>query len=106
MSSGKDALMRGDVISRQEVADKADAGVFSDAERDAVYRVMRERRDVRGEFLPDAVPDDVSKRPMPHLRSACRSHGISSSSATPACARPCTMPLQGPMPRPPTCSLA
>jgi 5,6-dimethylbenzimidazole synthase len=62
MSSGKEASMRGDVTSRQDAADKADAGVFSDAERDAVYRVMRERRDVRGEFLPDAVPDDVLRR--------------------------------------------
>jgi 5,6-dimethylbenzimidazole synthase len=41
---------------------------FSDAERDAVYRVMRSRRDVR-EFRPDPVPDDVLRRilSMAHL---------------------------------------
>lgn len=32
---------------------------FSDLERDAVYRVIRERRDVRSTFLPDPVPDSL-----------------------------------------------
>lgn len=35
---------------------------FSTAERDAVYRAIHTRRDVRGEFLPDAIPDDVLAR--------------------------------------------
>jgi 5,6-dimethylbenzimidazole synthase len=35
---------------------------FSEAERDAVYRVIRERRDIRSHFLPDPVPDDVIGR--------------------------------------------
>ena len=35
---------------------------FSDEERRAVYRAIYERRDVRGQFLPDPVPDDVLGR--------------------------------------------
>lgn len=35
---------------------------FSDDERAAVYRVIYDRRDVRGEFLPDAIADDVLLR--------------------------------------------
>lgn len=35
---------------------------FAEAERDAVYRAIHTRRDVRGEFLPDAVPDEVLAR--------------------------------------------
>lgn len=40
----------------------ARAGAFSVSERDAVYRAIETRRDVRSEFLPDAVPDDVIGR--------------------------------------------
>lgn len=36
--------------------------VFSDDERAAVYRAIFTRRDVRGQFLPDPVPDDVLAR--------------------------------------------
>lgn len=35
---------------------------FSRAERDAVYRAIHTRRDVRGEFLPEPIPDDVLAR--------------------------------------------
>lgn len=35
---------------------------FSTAERDAVYRAIHTRRDVRGQFLPDPVPDEVLAR--------------------------------------------
>jgi 5,6-dimethylbenzimidazole synthase len=35
---------------------------FSDAERDAVYRCIHNRRDVRSEFLPLPVPDAVLAR--------------------------------------------
>ena len=35
---------------------------FSDAERDAVYRAIHERRDVRSQFLPDPVPPEVLTR--------------------------------------------
>jgi 5,6-dimethylbenzimidazole synthase len=38
------------------------AGDFSEAERAAVYRAIRERRDIRSHFLPDPVPDDVLMR--------------------------------------------
>lgn len=35
---------------------------FSPAERDAVYRAIYERRDIRSQFLPVPVPDDVLGR--------------------------------------------
>ena len=35
---------------------------FSPAERDAVYRCIFNRRDVRGQFLPDAIPDAILAR--------------------------------------------
>lgn len=35
---------------------------FSTAERDAVYKCIFNRRDVRGQFLPDPIPDDVLAR--------------------------------------------
>lgn len=35
---------------------------FSDAERAAVYRAIYSRRDVRGQFLPDAIPDEQLAR--------------------------------------------
>ena len=35
---------------------------FSDADRDAVYRAIHTRRDVRSEFLPDAISDEVLAR--------------------------------------------
>ena len=37
-------------------------GAFSEEERRAVYRAIFERRDVRSQFLPDPVPDDVLHR--------------------------------------------
>lgn len=38
------------------------ADAFSDSERDAVYRAIFERRDIRAQFLSDAVPDAVLAR--------------------------------------------
>lgn len=38
------------------------AGPFTEAERAAVYRAIETRRDVRGEFLPTPVPDEVVAR--------------------------------------------
>src|SRR5580700_5944386 len=35
---------------------------FSADERDAVYKCIFNRRDVRGQFLPDPVPDQVLAR--------------------------------------------
>jgi 5,6-dimethylbenzimidazole synthase len=37
-------------------------GAFSPAERDAVYRAIYERRDIRSQFLPARVPDEVLGR--------------------------------------------
>jgi 5,6-dimethylbenzimidazole synthase len=39
--------------------EKARANEFTTAEKDAVYKAIYTRRDVRGQFLPDLVPDDV-----------------------------------------------
>jgi 5,6-dimethylbenzimidazole synthase len=36
--------------------------VFDEAERAAVYRCIFSRRDVRGQFLPTPVPDDIVQR--------------------------------------------
>ncbi|WP_040730479.1 5,6-dimethylbenzimidazole synthase [Thiocapsa marina] len=35
---------------------------ISQSERDAVYKAIFARRDVRGEFLPDPIPDEVLQR--------------------------------------------
>lgn len=35
---------------------------FSTAERDAVYRAIFERRDIRAHFLPDPIPDEILAR--------------------------------------------
>jgi 5,6-dimethylbenzimidazole synthase len=35
---------------------------FSEVERDAVYKCIFSRRDVRGQFLPDPIPDEVLAR--------------------------------------------
>ncbi|MGP4112204.1 5,6-dimethylbenzimidazole synthase [Streptomyces sp. 4N509B] len=35
---------------------------YADSEREAVYRVMRERRDVRHGYRPDPIPDEVLTR--------------------------------------------
>lgn len=39
-----------------------EAHAFSDADRAAVYHAIFSRRDVRGQFLPDPVPDDALGR--------------------------------------------
>lgn len=36
--------------------------IITDAEREAVYRTIRLHRDVRSEFLPDEIPDEVIRR--------------------------------------------
>ncbi|MDE1158522.1 MAG: 5,6-dimethylbenzimidazole synthase [Neorhizobium sp.] len=40
----------------------APAGPFSASDREAVYRAIETRRDVRDQFLPDAIPDDLLDR--------------------------------------------
>lgn len=41
---------------------KQDIHAFTDEERAAIYRTIFSRRDVRGQFLPRAVPDEVLSR--------------------------------------------
>lgn len=45
-----------------ENRDASNAHAFSAAERAAVYHAIFSRRDVRGQFLPDAVPDEQLAR--------------------------------------------
>ena len=40
----------------------SDGDAFSQAERDALYRAIFTRRDVRGQFRPDPVPEDLLRR--------------------------------------------
>ena len=35
---------------------------ITESEREALYKVIYSRRDVRGQFLPDPVPDSVITR--------------------------------------------
>ncbi|MBB4187526.1 5,6-dimethylbenzimidazole synthase [Sinorhizobium terangae] len=46
------------------------AGAFSPDERDAVYRAIETRRDVRDEFLPDPLPDELITRLLGAAHSA------------------------------------
>jgi nicotinate-nucleotide--dimethylbenzimidazole phosphoribosyltransferase len=46
------------------------AAPYDDAAREAVHRVMRDRRDVRTGFRPDAVPDEVLIRVLEAAHSA------------------------------------
>ncbi len=41
---------------------KSDSNAFSDAERNALYRTIFSRRDVRGQFTSDPIPEDVLSR--------------------------------------------
>ncbi|WP_295812011.1 5,6-dimethylbenzimidazole synthase [uncultured Nitratireductor sp.] len=45
-----------------KVEDLAPGVAFADADRDAVYRAIATRRDVRGEFLPDPICGDTLAR--------------------------------------------
>ncbi|PJI42785.1 MAG: 5,6-dimethylbenzimidazole synthase [Rhizobium sp.] len=46
------------------------AGAFSVEEREAVYRAIRTRRDVRDQFLPDPLPEDLIARLLQAAHSA------------------------------------
>ncbi|QRM55679.1 5,6-dimethylbenzimidazole synthase [Sinorhizobium sp. BG8] len=46
------------------------AGAFSAADRSAVYRAIETRRDVRDQFLPDPLPDDLLRRLLGAAHSA------------------------------------
>lgn len=60
--------------ARQETAPEIPAGPpapgYGDAEREAVMRVMRERRDIRNGFRPDPVPHDVLLRVLEAAHTA------------------------------------
>ncbi|MFD5183492.1 nicotinate-nucleotide--dimethylbenzimidazole phosphoribosyltransferase [Streptomyces sp. NPDC058372] len=53
----------------QEAARPAAPG-YAEAERDAVLRVMRERRDIRNGFRPDPIPHDVLLRVLEAAHTA------------------------------------
>ena len=40
---------------------------ISEAERDALYKVIYSRRDVRGQFVADPVPDEVLQLSLIHI---------------------------------------
>ncbi|GEO83133.1 MULTISPECIES: 5,6-dimethylbenzimidazole synthase [Alphaproteobacteria] len=46
------------------------AGAFSIEEREAVYRAIHTRRDVRDQFLPDPLPEDVIARMLAAAHAA------------------------------------
>lgn len=52
----------GQRVSRTSQDRASDPGTFSDLERAAVYRAIRERRDVRADFTGEPVPQDVLLR--------------------------------------------
>ncbi len=49
------------------------AGEFSEHDRASVYRAIETRRDVRDQFLPDPLPDDLVSRLLG--AAACRAVG-------------------------------
>lgn len=58
--------MTGDSPTGERLADQPSASAgphaFDEAERRGVYRAIHERRDVRSQFLPDAIPEAVLAR--------------------------------------------
>jgi nicotinate-nucleotide--dimethylbenzimidazole phosphoribosyltransferase len=61
------AARRGDDTA-PEAAGRAPA--YTPADRDAVYRVIRERRDIGNDFLSDDLPDDVLTRVLESAHTA------------------------------------
>jgi 5,6-dimethylbenzimidazole synthase len=53
-----------------KTSELAPAGPFHTAERDAVNKAIFTRRDVRDQFLPEPVPDDVTRRLLAAAHSA------------------------------------
>ncbi|MET7640515.1 nicotinate-nucleotide--dimethylbenzimidazole phosphoribosyltransferase [Streptomyces sp. NPDC005438] len=52
------------------VAEGAPAAGYADAEREAVHRLMRERRDIRNGFRPDPIPHEVLLRVLEAAHTA------------------------------------
>lgn len=62
MDSGRSRIV-GDKTMQDTMLDGlAPAGAFSEREREAVYRAIHTRRDVRDQFLPQALPDPLIRR--------------------------------------------
>jgi len=59
---GKPTIFQPKGNTGMENALRADSHTFTDDLRAGLYKAIFERRDVRGQFLPDAVPDDVLAR--------------------------------------------
>ncbi|HWF61600.1 MAG TPA: 5,6-dimethylbenzimidazole synthase [Nitrospira sp.] len=67
---GKTSIVRAVRSYREEIVSASDAArqheghhhAFTTAERDAVYRAIFERRDVRRNFLPTPIPEHILKR--------------------------------------------
>jgi len=53
--------MKGNDMENSNKSNSSDHS-FSDAEREALYQTIFTRRDVRGQFTPDPIPDDVLSR--------------------------------------------
>jgi len=56
------SLRQGNVMKSKPVPATRSKHAFTDAARDAVYQAIFSRRDVRGQFLPTPVPDEVLSR--------------------------------------------
>lgn len=50
------------VLRRMNTPDASTSHPFPEAARDAIYQAIFSRRDVRSQFLPDAIPDEVLGR--------------------------------------------
>jgi 5,6-dimethylbenzimidazole synthase len=68
---GQFASSKGNQAMRNELSGHlAEAGAFSCEERQAVYRAIETRRDVRSEFLPKPLPDELVRRLLMAAHSA------------------------------------
>ncbi|MFE3307728.1 nicotinate-nucleotide--dimethylbenzimidazole phosphoribosyltransferase [Embleya sp. NPDC059213] len=67
---GDDATPEAEAEPEPEIERGPAAPGYDDAAREAVHRVMRERRDVRAGFRPDPVPDDVLVRVLEAAHAA------------------------------------
>lgn len=61
-ADNRDSINRTAVTQRPSEADHQPAVHFDDADRQGLYKTIFNRRDVRGQFKPDAIPDEVLSR--------------------------------------------
>lgn len=62
MDSGRSRIVGDKTMLDTMLDGLAPAGAFSESEREAVYRAIHTRRDVRDQFLPQALPDPLIRR--------------------------------------------